>query len=113
MVATACIPLRETQTEDDRMTADERPDQITQDDIDAFGQKLSAWSETLSPKERTILTGLVARASGEDALDVQGYTWPRDGFSFFYHPGVKLNTEGKPTIVGPVPPHLLEGPPPD
>jgi hypothetical protein len=102
------------------MTPDERPDRITQEDIDAFGQKLSAWSETLSPKERTILAGLVARASGEDAHDVQGYTWPRDGFSFYYHPGVTLNTEGKPTIVGgnptivgPVPPHLVEAPPRD
>ena len=55
------------------MTTNTMTEMITDADITGFAEKLDAWTESLSPKEKAFLQLLVAHPEHTQAADVQGF----------------------------------------
>ena len=47
--------------------------EMTNDEVKAFGAKLEQWGESLSPKERALMTEILVRAAETARPEVQGY----------------------------------------
>jgi hypothetical protein len=55
----------------DELTTGEEP--MTRDELDSFTRKLEAFSDGLTPKERSLLLQVLMRAGSEDMEDVEAH----------------------------------------
>jgi hypothetical protein len=70
------------------MTQQESNPTLSKEEIAAFAAKLEQWGQTLSPKERSFLLEILARAAGDDSVEGygQGFHPPAaDAFKKFVH----------------------------